>query len=146
MLVIINKIGHCLIFQAKLIIFVRKISYIMSQTKSLGEELKVARTIKGLSLREVEDLTGISNSYLSQLENDKIKKPSVHILHKLAKLYEVGFERLLEASGIFLNVEKNNLPTTLVGAALYAKGLTPEEESLLNDYLAFLRFKNKKNG
>lgn len=118
----------------------------MDEKRSLGEELKQARTIKGLSLREVEDITGISNSYLSQIETDKIKKPAVHILHKLAKLYEVSFERILEASGVILNNEKSDTPTTLVGAALYSKGLTPEEEGLLNEYLAFLRYTNKKNG
>jgi hypothetical protein len=58
----------------------------------------------------------------------------------------VGFDKLLEAEGVLLNVENDDKPKTLVGAALYSKNVTPEEESLLNDYLAFLRFKNKKNG
>lgn len=116
------------------------------RSKTLGEELKEARTIRGLSLREVERITEISNSYLSQLENDKVKKPSAHVLYKLAKTYEVGFDLLLEAAGIVLNSEKNEKPKTMVGTAFYSKGLTSEEESLLNEYLAFLRFKNTKNG
>ena len=46
------------------------------KAKSFGEGLKMARELRKLSLREVEEATGISNAYLSQLENDKIKKPS----------------------------------------------------------------------
>ncbi len=115
----------------------------MDSLKTLGEELKVARTIKGLSLREVEDITGVSNSYLSQLETDKIKKPSVHILNKLSKVYDVKLEKFLEASGIKLDF-RNHEPKTMVGSLFHSQDISDEEEDLLNDYLAFLRYKNKK--
>ena len=48
--------------------------------KSLGKTLKVSRELIPLALRQVEEATGISNAYLSQLENDKIKKPSANVL------------------------------------------------------------------
>ena len=41
-----------------------------------GEFLKSARKAKRLTLREVEQKTGISNAYLSQLESGKVKQPS----------------------------------------------------------------------
>ena len=69
---------------------------------SLGEGLRFARDMKKLSLREVEEATGISNAYLSQLENDKIQKPSPHFLHKLAALYDLDYEHLMEAAGYML--------------------------------------------
>lgn len=37
----------------------------------------------GYTLRQIEDATGISNAYLSQLENGKIKKPSHDTVVKL---------------------------------------------------------------
>lgn len=114
-----------------------------NQPKSLGQGLKTARELRNLSLREVEEATGISNGYLSQLENDKIKKPSPHFLHKLANLYGIGYELLMATAGYVL---RNNAdgPKTLAGAALFSQEkLTPEEEEGLAEYLAFLRSKRK---
>lgn len=50
-------------------------------------DLKSLRKSNKLTLRQVEDLTGISNAYLSQLENGKIKKPSYDTVGKLFDLY-----------------------------------------------------------
>jgi hypothetical protein len=48
----------------------------------LGALLADLRTAKGLSLREVEEASdkAVSNAYLSQFENGKIKKPSPNVL------------------------------------------------------------------
>jgi transcriptional regulator with XRE-family HTH domain len=114
-----------------------------TKPKSLGEGLKMARDLRKLSLREVEEATGISNAYLSQLENDKIKKPSPHFLHRLAALYDIGYELLMEAAG-YVKRKTAEGPKTLQGAALFAdKKLTSQEEEALAEYLAFLRSKKK---
>lgn len=63
------------------------------QGKGIG--LKKYRKLAGLTLRQVEAATGISNPYLSQLENNKIKNPSVNTMYKLAKLYNVEFLKFL---------------------------------------------------
>src|SRR6266568_6381035 len=76
-----------------------KTNLTQEQGKSLGAGLRTARELRKLSLREVEEATGVSNAYLSQLENDKIKKPSPHFLHKLAALYDIGYELLMECAG-----------------------------------------------
>jgi transcriptional regulator with XRE-family HTH domain len=111
--------------------------------KSLGQGLKTARELRNLSLREVEHATGISNAYLSQLENDKIKKPSPHFLHKLANLYGIGYELLMASAG-YVQRKAAEGPKTLAGAALFSQEkLTPEEEEGLAEYLAFLRRKRK---
>ena len=68
--------------------------------KTLGKTLKDARELIPLTLRQVEDAIDISNAYLSQLENDKIKKPSANVLYKLANLYRIELNTLLEASGV----------------------------------------------
>ena len=61
--------------------------------------LKELRIVAGITLREVEDRIGVSNAYLSQLETGKIKKPSASVLNKLAKLYNVSLDFLLDESG-----------------------------------------------
>lgn len=52
--------------------------------------LKEVRKMQGHTLRQVEDSTGISNAYLSQLETGKVKKPSFEIVNKLLTYY--GFK------------------------------------------------------
>ena len=46
--------------------------------ETLGKTLKNTRENVSLTLRDVEIATGISNAYLSQLENEKIKKTSAN--------------------------------------------------------------------
>lgn len=50
-------------------------------------DFKTLRENTGITLREVEKETGISNAYLSQLENGKIKKPSYEIVMTLVNFY-----------------------------------------------------------
>jgi transcriptional regulator with XRE-family HTH domain len=114
--------------------------------QSLGQGLKTARELRKLSLRDVEKATGISNPYLSQLENDKINKPSPFYLHKLATLYGIEYELLMEAAGYFQKKKPTaGAPKTLAGAALFSvEKLTPDEEEQLAKYLQFLRSQTKK--
>jgi transcriptional regulator with XRE-family HTH domain len=81
---------------------------------------------------------------LSQLENNKIKKPSANILYKLANIYNVDFDYLLEAAGIIEKKEKKTGPKTISGFALYSDDLTEKEEEELAKYLKYLRFSEKK--
>lgn len=112
--------------------------------KSLGKTLKEARELIPLTLRQVEEATQISNAYLSQLENDKIKKPSANVLYKLASLYNIELNTLLAAAGIIQSDEQSR-SKLLNTAALSAEQLTKEEEDILLQYLKYLRF-SKKNG
>jgi transcriptional regulator with XRE-family HTH domain len=47
----------------------------------IGDTLKKLRTIYGHNANEMRQLLGISNSYLSEIENNK-KKPSLELLEK----------------------------------------------------------------
>jgi transcriptional regulator with XRE-family HTH domain len=143
------KKTKCLIFNALRCILTEIRNFFMNtegtdnKPNSFGEGLKMARELRKLSLREVEEATGISNAYISQLENDKIKKPSPHFLHKLASLYDIGYELLMESAG-YVKRKTPDGPKTLAGAALFAeKKLTSQEEEALAEYLAFLRSKRK---
>ena len=66
----------------------------------LGPLLRQLRA--GRSLREVRRLTGISNSYLSQIERgDRIPGPT--LLRRLASLYNVDVHVLIERAGFLDN-------------------------------------------
>ena len=62
------------------------------------EKLKFVRKIKGMTLREVENATGISNAYLSQLESGHIKDPSYFKMSQLLDFYNLGHEDIFNRS------------------------------------------------
>ncbi len=112
---------------------------------TLGSHLAKLRKAAGLSLRQVEEETEkeVSNAYLSQLENDKIAKPSPNILEVLAKTYKTSYEDLMRRAG-YLSSDADLSGRRRGRAATFAVGeLTAEEEKALLDYLAFIRQKRK---
>jgi transcriptional regulator with XRE-family HTH domain len=61
---------------------------ILSMPKGIASEwFAEQRERSGLTLRKVEDETGISNAYLSQLENGKVSNPSYKIVETLKNFY-----------------------------------------------------------
>ena len=53
----------------------------------------------GLSLRQVEASSGVSNAYLSQIESGKVGAPSPKILERLAGALGASYVDLLAAAG-----------------------------------------------
>ena len=115
------------------------------QPNELGALLGDLRKAKGLSLREVEEAADgmISNAYLSQLENGKIRRPSPNVLHSLALVYAVPYEALMEKAGYLLPSEDSGGRRKRL-AAFAIDDLTAEEEEELLKYLAFLRWRNRR--
>lgn len=111
-----------------------------------GIYFKALREAKGLTLREVEQQTNISNAYLSQLETGKVKQPSPGNLYKLAQLYDVPYESLMERVGY--PVPKNNeLRTANEPDVAYGRlgNLTDAEELELLDYIKLIRNRRKES-
>ena len=119
----------------------RKRSEFVGRPNEVGALLADLRIAKGLSLREVEEATGkaVSNAYLSQLEKGKIQKPSPNVLHRLAEVYAVPYETLMERAGYLLPSEGKESRRRRRLAAFAIDDLTAEEEEELLRYLAFLR-------
>jgi len=64
-----------------------------------GEYLRKLREEQRWSLRQVAAKTGVSVSYITQIENGKRKAPGPEILKKLAPVYKVPVRELLKAAG-----------------------------------------------
>ena len=98
---------------------------------------------KGLSLRRVEEVTrnAVSNAYLSQLENGRIRKPSPNVLYSLAEVYAVPYDTLMAKAGYLLPTDNGNGNRKRL-AAFAIDDLSAEEEEQLLKYLAFLRSRN----
>jgi transcriptional regulator with XRE-family HTH domain len=65
----------------------------------IGDFLKATRERLGLTLREVELKSGVSNAYLCLLESGKRVEPHPNILRKLALAYGESLENLLKVAG-----------------------------------------------
>ena len=78
-----------------------------------GQFLKELRERKGVSLRDVEEATEISNAYLSQLETGARrtqKLPPVDTLRRLADYFNVTMMELLQRAGY---LEEKDIKMTL---------------------------------
>jgi transcriptional regulator with XRE-family HTH domain len=106
----------------------------------LSQYLADIRAASGLKLRQVEEATEkeVSNAYLSQLENGKIKKPSPNILHSLSTVYGVSYESLMEKAGYIVPSGKGKRV-----AKRSIDNLTVDEEEELRKYLAFYRSRKR---
>jgi transcriptional regulator with XRE-family HTH domain len=111
----------------------------MAETLSpLAKYLRSLRKASGLTLRTVEEKTGVSNAFLCQLELGKVKQPSPVMLHKIALSYGVTYEALMEAAGY--PVPQSVLDLGPAGKLLNRLGpISDQEEEWLVDFLAFLR-------
>lgn len=111
---------------------------------TLGSYLKSLRKARALSLRDVEERSGISNAFLSQLESGKVKRPSPVVLYKLAELYRASYETLMELAG-YPVPNGQTFRQEPVSAIFRRFGeITEEEAQALLEYLAFLRSFRKK--
>jgi transcriptional regulator with XRE-family HTH domain len=66
-----------------------------------GEYIREARKNLNYKIRQIETMTGISNGYLSQIENGKVEIPSPAILKKLAPILNMSYEDLMQKAGYF---------------------------------------------
>lgn len=106
----------------------------------LGDYLREQRQSHSLSLRQLSELVGISNPYLSQLERG-LKRPSAEILQQLAKGLEVSAETLYVKAGILDEHPVPGVETPTVRDAIAADpDLTDRQKATLIDvYESFVR-------
>ncbi len=64
-----------------------------------GKYLQQLRLDKGLSIRQLANLSKVSHSYLSQVENGVRGIPSPDVLKKLAQPLGITYEELMQAAG-----------------------------------------------
>ena len=70
-----------------------------AQRQALGAFIKQQRQRAGLSLRQLAELTSLSNPYLSQVERG-LHQPSVRVLKAISDALNVSAETLLAEAGL----------------------------------------------
>lgn len=95
---------------------------------TLAKTLRERRDELGLSLREVQRRTGISNAHLSQIETGKIERPEISLLFELARLYDLDLVDLMHQAG-HLTRSGSGPDRAMTAAALRAVGELPAHQT-----------------
>ena len=103
----------------------------------LGDYIRRQRELQELSLRQLADLVGISNPYLSQIERG-LREPSEKVLDAIARGLEVSAEGLYEQGGRRRGEADADEEPAVVAAIRADGALTARQrQALLEVYDAF---------
>src|SRR5258708_34925792 len=100
----------------------------------LGEYIREQRRSAQYSVRQLAEVTGVSNPYLSQIERG-LRKPSAEILQQIAKGLRISAEALYVQAGI---LEEREADTDVEAAVRADLILTERQKQVLLDvYTSF---------
>ncbi|KEZ50341.1 MULTISPECIES: helix-turn-helix domain-containing protein [Metabacillus] len=108
----------------------------------VGDQIRELRLEKGYSISELADLAGVSKSYLSYIERNIQKNPSLQFLKKIAFTLEVDLDTLIDEK------DQETIPIDdewkeLLGQAI-AEGLSKEQFKDFQEYVKFQKWKHGK--
>ncbi|HET7800101.1 MAG TPA: helix-turn-helix transcriptional regulator [Humibacillus xanthopallidus] len=106
----------------------------------LGAYLREQRESAQLSLRQLAEMAGVSNPYLSQIERG-LKRPSAEILQQIAKGLQVSAESLYVRAGILderVGDDPAAAPDVLSAIAADAALTERQRGVLVEIYLSFV--------
>jgi transcriptional regulator with XRE-family HTH domain len=113
-----------------------------AQMEALGSFIRTQRKLADLSLRELAEMTEVSNPYLSQLERG-LHQPSVRVLKSIAKALNLSAETLLVQAGLLEDGEEGEAATagSSVESAIRTDPVLSDDqkEALVNVYRAMAR-------
>jgi transcriptional regulator with XRE-family HTH domain len=119
-----------------------------TQLEALGAFIRTQRKLANLSLRQLAELTSLSNPYLSQIERG-LHQPSVRVLKLISEALDVSAETLLAQAGLLdpTRASQDGTPADAARAAADAENairadqrLTDEQKSaLISVYRSMLR-------
>lgn len=108
----------------------------------IGERIKRLRTERGLSLSELADKAGVAKSYLSSIERQIQKNPSVQFLEKISSVLDVPVNDLLgQQTSNIDDLELDSDWTQLVVEAMNS-GVSKEE---FKKFLEYNKWKMSQN-
>jgi transcriptional regulator with XRE-family HTH domain len=114
-----------------------------SQMEALGSFIRTQRKLADLSLRELAEMTEVSNPYLSQLERG-LHQPSVRVLKSIANALNVSAETLLVQAGLLEDDAEAGEAAAAGSSVELAIRTDPilsddQKEALINVYRAMAR-------
>jgi transcriptional regulator with XRE-family HTH domain len=116
--------------------------------RTAGLELRLLRTEKGKSLREVSNAVGISENYLSEIERNK-KLPADDIIRELASYFNIDEKYLFDKfDKIPLKLQEELKGHDALSRTLYDiskdESLSEADKEVLYDSIQKLYLRHKK--
>jgi transcriptional regulator with XRE-family HTH domain len=107
---------------------------------ALGGYIRLQRQLADLSLRQLADMTKVSNAYLSQIERG-LHQPSLRVLRSIADALNLSADTLLSQAGMAAARDgETSSEASTEAAILNDPNLGPEErETLLHVYRSLRR-------
>lgn len=103
-----------------------------SQREALGSFIRTQRKLANLSLRQLAEMTSLSNPYLSQVERG-LHQPSVRVLKLISDALNVSAETLLAQAGLLDADRRGAAPAGQAGAGQPAAPAADAEAAILAD-------------
>ena len=108
-----------------------------AQRKTLGAFIRTQRKMANLSLRQLAELTSLSNPYLSQVERG-LHQPSVRVLKALSDALNLSAETLLAQAGLIDSVTGESADAGESGQKSRTEDVIGTDERLSDDQKAAL--------
>jgi transcriptional regulator with XRE-family HTH domain len=105
-------------------------------TSSMGEFIRRQRELQELSMRQLADLVGISNPYLSQIERG-LREPSERVLEAIAENLELSADVLHEQGGRH-GADADEEPDVVAAIRADRRLTARERQAMLEIYSAFV--------
>jgi transcriptional regulator with XRE-family HTH domain len=106
-------------------------------TSSLGEFIRRQRELQELSMRQLANLVGISNPYLSQIERG-LREPSERVLDAIAENLQLSADVLYEQGGRHGAADTDEEPEVVAAIRADPRLTVRERQALLEIYSAFI--------
>lgn len=100
------------------------------QLEAFGSFVRTQRQLAKLSLRELAELTRVSNPYLSQIERG-LHEPSIRVIHSIAQALDISTETLLTQVGLVGAGDPGRLRGATEAAISADPDLTDEQRGAL---------------
>ena len=103
---------------------------------NLGEYLRDQRRQAQMSLRQLAEVSEVSNPYLSQIERG-VRRPSAEVLSQIAKALRISAESLYVRAGI-LDIDETGTRMVEDAIALDTRLTERQKTALLDIYRSFV--------
>jgi len=104
---------------------------------AFGEFVKAQRRLAQVSQRNLARMSGVSDSYLSQIERGNYR-PSPQVVKALAQAFGLKPEQLYTMLGFMDEEKENSQPTVEQAIQLDAKLEPAQKDALIRVYRSFL--------
>ena len=108
---------------------------VTTAASDIGSFIRSQRELAQVSVRQLADLAGVSNPYLSQVERG-LRKPSADVLSQIAKALRVSAEVLYVRAGILEPREASEVRDAIITDAAITER---QKQVLLDIYASFIQ-------